>query len=95
MQPYKGVQGGDCQAAVARSGRHRAVNAREGGRLLYWGEVDAAHKAAPGGGLEHEGEETEVVVIPFDKALAMVERGEIQDAKTIVGIQHLALLNGG
>jgi ADP-ribose pyrophosphatase len=59
---------------------------------LYWGEVDAAHKTAPGGGLEEEGEDTEVVVIPLNEALAMVERGEIQDAKTIVCLQHLALI---
>jgi ADP-ribose pyrophosphatase len=58
---------------------------------LYWGEVDATHKVAPGGGLEEEGEDTEVVAIPLNEALAMIASGEIQDAKTILALQHLAL----
>ncbi len=33
----------------------------------------------------------QVRVIPFAKAMEMVERGEIQDAKTIIALQYLAL----
>jgi ADP-ribose pyrophosphatase len=33
-----------------------------------------------------EGEEIENLLVPFEQAVAMVFRGEIQDAKTIVGL---------
>lgn len=33
-----------------------------------------------------EGEEIENLLVPFDEAVAMIFRGEIQDAKTIVGL---------
>lgn len=42
-------------------------------------------------GLEHEGEDIEVMEIGFDEALAMIGRGEIVDSKTILLLQHLAL----
>ncbi len=42
-------------------------------------------------GLEHEGEDIEVVEIGFDEALDMITRGEIVDSKTILLLQHLAL----
>jgi len=32
------------------------------------------------------GEEIESVVVPWDEALAMIDRGEIQDAKTVAGL---------
>ncbi|MFK4810851.1 NUDIX domain-containing protein [Devosia sp. ZW T5_3] len=44
-----------------------------------------------GGGLEHEGEDIEVFEIGFAEALAMIETGEIIDAKTIMLLQALAL----
>jgi hypothetical protein len=46
---------------------------------------------AAGGGLEHEGEDIEVLEQPFDDALAMVADGRIRDAKTIMLLQHAAL----
>ncbi len=58
---------------------------------LFFGEVDAAQQVGQGGGLKAEGEDTQVVTLPFAKALQMVEDGEIQDAKTIIALQHLAL----
>jgi ADP-ribose pyrophosphatase len=39
-----------------------------------------------------EGEDIEVVVLPFREAMKMVASGEICDAKTIIALQHLALL---
>jgi len=48
-----------------------------------------------GGGIAAEGEDTQVVVLPFGEALDMVARGEISDAKTVIALQHLALLKVG
>jgi hypothetical protein len=38
-----------------------------------------------------EGEDTQVVVLPFAEAMVQVAQGKIQDAKTILALQHLAL----
>jgi ADP-ribose pyrophosphatase len=58
---------------------------------LYLGHVDGRSRSGAGGGLIAEGEDTQVVVLPFAEAMAQVARGEIQDAKTIVALQHVAL----
>jgi nudix-type nucleoside diphosphatase (YffH/AdpP family) len=58
---------------------------------LYLGQVNATSPAQPGGGLASEGEDIQVVVLPFQEALDMVARGEIQDAKTLICLQYLAL----
>lgn len=54
-------------------------------------EYDADDRIADGGGLEHEGEDIEVLEFPIDEALAMVADGRIRDAKTIMLLQHAAL----
>jgi nudix-type nucleoside diphosphatase (YffH/AdpP family) len=54
-------------------------------------EYDANDRIADGGGLEHEGEDIEVLELPIDEALAMVADGRIRDAKTIMLLQHAAL----
>ncbi len=48
-------------------------------------------KVAEGGGLEEEGENIEVLELDFEKALAMIDSGEINDAKTIILLQHLRI----
>lgn len=48
-------------------------------------------RSGTGGGLADEGEDIQVLEWPFEKALAAIRSGEIQDAKTIMLIQHLAL----
>lgn len=48
-------------------------------------------RSGAGGGLADEGEDIQVLEWPFEKALAAIRSGEIQDAKTIMLIQHLAL----
>jgi 8-oxo-dGTP pyrophosphatase MutT (NUDIX family) len=58
---------------------------------FFVAEVDAADRIGAGGGLDHEGEDIEVFDCPFDDALALVARGEIVDAKTILLLQWAAL----
>lgn len=41
-----------------------------------------------GGGLDHEQENIEVLELPFERAVKMIETGEIKDAKTIMLIQY-------
>ena len=57
---------------------------------LYIGFVDSQAGGA-GGGLHHEGEDIEVIRLPFAQALEMVASGEIIDAKTILLLQYAAL----
>jgi nudix-type nucleoside diphosphatase (YffH/AdpP family) len=58
---------------------------------FFVAEYDASSKVSAGGGLEGEGEDIEVIEVAFKDALAMVERGEIVDAKTIMLLQYAAL----
>lgn len=58
---------------------------------FFVAEYDAAMRVGDGGGLESEGEEIGVLELPFDEAMAMIERGEIADAKTIILLQYAAL----
>lgn len=48
-------------------------------------------KVHEGGGIAHEQEEIEVLELPFDTALKMIETGEIKDGKTIMLLQYLRL----
>lgn len=48
-------------------------------------------KVEDGGGVAHEQEEIEVLEIPFEQALLMLNNGEIKDGKTIMLIQYLRL----
>ncbi len=45
-------------------------------------------KVSAGGGVASEGEEIAVLEMPFSKAIAMVEKGEIKDAKTVLLLQY-------
>ncbi len=48
-------------------------------------------RVAEGGGLEEDGEDIEMIEPTIDEALAMIERGEICDGKTIMLLQYAAL----
>jgi nudix-type nucleoside diphosphatase (YffH/AdpP family) len=50
-------------------------------------------RVGPGGGLAEDGEDIEVVEVPFTDALAMVRDGRIADGKTIM-LLHWAALEG-
>lgn len=54
-------------------------------RLTFFvAPYEAADRVSKGGGLVEEGEDIEVIETTLDAATAMVERGEIIDAKTIM-----------
>ncbi|WP_180355869.1 NUDIX domain-containing protein [Aliirhizobium smilacinae] len=63
---------------------------------LFIGTFDDESRTA-GGGLAHEGEDIEVVELPFETAFSMIGTGEIVDMKTIILLQalHIELLTGG
>lgn len=48
-------------------------------------------KVNDGGGAAHEEENIEVLEINFNKALDMVNSGEIKDGKTIMLLQYIKL----
>ncbi|WP_026729000.1 NUDIX domain-containing protein [Flavobacterium denitrificans] len=55
---------------------------------LFVGEYDESMKVSEGGGLDTEQENIEVLEYTFEEAYAMIESGEIVDAKTIILLQH-------
>ena len=58
---------------------------------FFVAEYDPSSRVGAGGGVAEEGEDIEVLELTLDEALAMVERGEIIDAKTIMLLQYAAL----
>ena len=56
---------------------------------LFVAEYDRARRRDDGGGNPGEGEDIEVVELDFDDALAMIETGDIVDAKTVLLLMHL------
>ena len=58
---------------------------------LFLADYDSSAVRATGGGHEAEGEDITVLEMPLQEALAMIERGEIVDMKTILLLQAAAL----
>jgi nudix-type nucleoside diphosphatase (YffH/AdpP family) len=58
---------------------------------FFVAEYDDAARIGNGGGVPAEGEDIEVLELPFVKAMAMIENGEIVDGKTIMLLQWAAL----
>ncbi|MBA8878803.1 NUDIX domain-containing protein [Phyllobacterium myrsinacearum] len=58
---------------------------------FFTGEYTSSDRVSNGGGEESEGEDIDVLELPFDQAFAMIGAGTIQDAKTIMLLQHAAL----
>lgn len=56
--------------------------------FYYLGEYNEEMKVSEGGGAAHEDENIEVLEMPFDEAYAMIEAGEIEDAKSILLLQY-------
>lgn len=63
--------------------------------ILYFfiAEYSKAMKVNDGGGIDHEEENIEVLEIPVQKAMEMIDNGEIKDGKTIMLLQHVKLHN--
>ena len=57
-------------------------------RLIFFAAEYEPHPVNAGGGDAAEGEDIEVLELPFDRALGMVAAGEIRDGKTILLLQH-------
>ena len=61
-------------------------------RLVFFiAEYSAKDRIGAGGGLEAEGEDIEILEPTLDEAFAMIESGEIMDAKTIMLLQYAKL----
>lgn len=60
---------------------------------LFVGEYDESMKVSDGGGVAHEEENIDVLEMSYDEAYAMIESGEITDAKTIILLQHAKIKN--
>jgi len=58
--------------------------------LIYFfvAEYSKEMKVSDGGGVEDESENIEVLEIPFQQALEMINTGEIKDGKTIMLLQY-------
>lgn len=60
---------------------------------FFVAEYSNEMKVHEGGGLEHDQENIEVLELPFEKGLQMIEDGRIKDAKTIMLLQYAKLQN--
>lgn len=58
---------------------------------LFVARYDSSQRVSDGGGHPHEGEDIEVLELPFAEAMDMVRNGAIADAKTILLLQHARL----
>ncbi|CAD0218925.1 GDP-mannose pyrophosphatase NudK [Chryseobacterium sp. D764] len=58
---------------------------------FFIAEYSNEMKITDGGGLEEEGENIEVLELPFEESLTMIDTGEVKDAKTIMLLQHLRM----
>ncbi|MDJ1505444.1 GDP-mannose pyrophosphatase NudK [Xanthocytophaga agilis] len=58
---------------------------------FFVAEYNKDQKIGEGGGLHEEQENIEVMEIDFEKALTMMESGEIRDGKTIILLQYVKL----
>jgi len=58
---------------------------------FFAAEYRTDQRLAEGGGLHEEGEDIELLELPFDEALAMARDGRLLDGKTIMLLQYAAL----
>ena len=59
---------------------------------LYYGLVTSNDKIEKGGGLDTEKEFIDIIELPFEEAISLLEHGEIIDGKTIIGLFYLKKL---
>ncbi|MBB5192754.1 nudix-type nucleoside diphosphatase (YffH/AdpP family) [Silvimonas terrae] len=58
---------------------------------FFVAQYDDSNRIAGGGGIAEEGEDIEVLELPFERAMRMIKTGEIVDGKTIMLLQYAAL----
>lgn len=58
---------------------------------FFVSEYETNMRIGDGGGVAEEGEDIEVLELPFEQAFAMIDDGRIVDAKTIMLLQYAAL----
>jgi len=58
---------------------------------VFLAEYDSSAPRQKGGGIEEEAEDIEVLEMPLDEAYAMIAKGEIVDAKTVILLQAAKL----
>jgi nudix-type nucleoside diphosphatase (YffH/AdpP family) len=58
---------------------------------FFVGRYQPSDRVTEGGGLHEDGEDIEMIEPTIDEALAMIDRGEICDGKTIMLLQYAAL----
>jgi nudix-type nucleoside diphosphatase (YffH/AdpP family) len=58
---------------------------------FFVAEYEATMRVSSGGGIVEEGEDIEVLELPIEQAVAMIDDGRIVDAKTIILLQYAAL----
>ena len=58
---------------------------------FFVAEYEPADRIREGGGMAEEGEDIEVIEMPLDEALAGIRSGRLQDGKTVMLLQHVAL----
>ena len=56
---------------------------------LFLADYGAADRFGAGGGHEHEGEDIEVLEMPFDEARQLIRSGGVADAKTLMLVMFL------
>jgi GDP-mannose pyrophosphatase NudK len=62
---------------------------------LYLATYGDGSRIADGGGLDHEGEEIEIVEMSLDELYAITRSGALLDSKTVILIQMLMLRDAG
>jgi nudix-type nucleoside diphosphatase (YffH/AdpP family) len=71
--------------AVARIGEYFMSPGSVTERIAFFtGSYRAEERVSQGGGVEGEGEDIEVLEVTLAEAIAMIDRGEIVDAKTVL-----------
>ncbi|MGG9970759.1 GDP-mannose pyrophosphatase NudK [Ferruginibacter sp. SUN002] len=58
---------------------------------FFVAEYHRSMKVHDGGGVAHEQEEIEVLEMPIEQAMTMIDNGAIKDAKTIILLQYIKL----
>ena len=58
---------------------------------LFIAEVSSKDRTSKGGGKAGEGEDIEILEMPLDELFERARRGAIEDAKTLILVQHLML----